>query len=389
MVRSIKNLALLLLAVGLVSACGGGQKPAPQTKATYIAGSSPDQLSAWGVFDVQDNQLTLSEGVVPYDLNTPLFTDYAHKLRTIWVPDGQTAAYREADYPDFPVGSVISKTFYYSRAQNDPSEAFSGAVLIEEAVSGALEPGLQDLSGIRLVETRLLVRREAGWEALSYVWNDAQTDADLTRIGDTQAMTLVDHQGKEMDFVYIVPDKNQCAGCHALNNTTRALAPLGVRPRHINKAFAYPSGEMNQIEYLELMGYLNGVPARETIAQNADWTDERYSLEARARAYLDINCSHCHNPVGPADTSGLDLTITASQDQSLGLCKLPIAAGSGTGDRPFDIVPGHPDASILLYRMETTRPAAMMPELGRSTAHQEGVALIRDWIAHMEGGCPA
>jgi hypothetical protein len=66
-----------------------------------------------------------------------------------------------------------------------------------------------------------------------------------------------------------------------------------------------------------------------------------------------------------------------------GRCKLPIAAGQGTGNRPWDIVPGKPDDSILPYRMESDDPGVMMPELGRSVVHAEGVKLIRDWIAAM------
>ena len=79
--------------------------------------------------------------------------------------------------------------------------------------------------------------------------------------------------------------------------------------------------------------------------------------------------------------------MEAELGPALGLCKLPIAAGSGTGGRPFDIVPGQPDQSILLHRMETTKPSAMMPELGRSLSHEEGVALVREWISAMAGVC--
>ena len=111
------------------------------------------------------------------------------------------------------------------------------------------------------------------------------------------------------------------------------------------------------------------------------------TLDARARSYLDINCSHCHNKVGPADTSGLLLEPDSPFGPSLGLCKLPIAAGTGTGDRKFGIVPGKPDESIFTYRMESTNPAVMMPELGRSLAHREGVELIAEWIAEMDGAC--
>ena len=110
-------------------------------------------------------------------------------------------------------------------------------------------------------------------------------------------------------------------------------------------------------------------------------------LDTRARAYLDANCSHCHNPVGPADTSGLHLEATAPMGPNYGICKPPIAAGTGTGGRFLDIVPGNAEASIFSYRIESDNPAEMMPELGRSLVHEEGAALIRQWIDEMEGGC--
>ena len=111
------------------------------------------------------------------------------------------------------------------------------------------------------------------------------------------------------------------------------------------------------------------------------------SLEERAKAYLDANCAHCHNPKGPADTSALDLSIGASVDRGYGICKPPVAVGRGSGDRPYDIYPGRPDDSILVYRMEHSDPAIAMPELGRSTVHAEGTALMRKWISAMPGEC--
>ena len=237
------------------------------------------------------------------------------------------------------------------------------------------------------METRLLVRRLAGWEAVSYVWNEAQSDAQLTKIGDARRLSLVVSETEEKDFTYIVPNINQCAGCHAPNNTTREIVPLGVRPRHINKPYRHDGDDLNQLAYLELVGDLRDVGQTSAMKANVDWTDEKHSLSARARSYLDINCSHCHNPVGPADTSGLDLSMEAMSGPELGVCKLPIAAGAGTGGRAFSIVPGDPDASILLHRVETTNPGAMMPELGRALQHREGAQLLREWIAEMEGAC--
>ena len=378
LLKSVRLTALASAAIALLSACSDAR-----LQATYHVGENPASLNDWGIFNVSSGSLELSEGVVPYDLNTPLFTDYAHKLRTIWMPSGASPAiYRSGDYPDFPVGTVISKTFYYPRA----GDGFD-TVLKQDDPDGELNPILQDLSDVRLMETRLLVRRDAGWEAVSYLWNEAQDDAVLTKIGAAKALTLVEADGETKDFAYIVPNTNQCAGCHAPNNTTRELAPLGVRPRHLNKTYVHEGEAINQLEHLETLAYLSNLDPVETIKANANWTDEAQSLNLRARSYLDINCSHCHNPVGPADTSGLDLTMEAELGPALGVCKLPIAAGSGTGGRAFSIVPGAPHESILQYRMESIDPGSMMPELGRSLAHGEGTDLMRDWIAQMDGNC--
>jgi hypothetical protein len=121
---------------------------------------------------------------------------------------------------------------------------------------------------------------------------------------------------------------------------------------------------------------------------NALWRAGAFDdLDRRARSYLDINCGHCHNPHGAADTSGLFLTMAESSPRRLGLCKPPVAAGRGTGGRHASIVPGAPDASILVYRVGSTDPGEMMPELGRTTAHDAGLELLRRWIEGLPGSC--
>ncbi|WP_229364501.1 c-type cytochrome domain-containing protein [Fibrella aestuarina] len=106
-------------------------------------------------------------------------------------------------------------------------------------------------------------------------------------------------------------------------------------------------------------------------------------MAERARIYLDINCAHCHRPDGPANTSGLNLTIHEQNPTAWGLRKTPVAAGRGSGGHQYDIVAGKPNESILLYRMASTDPGVMMPEVARKVTHQEGVALIREWIEKM------
>ena len=368
----MKHFAILVLI--LIAACTD-TIPTP----VFHVDRNPARLSEWKIFETSSGKLELSDGVVPYDLNSPLFTDYALKLRTIWVPEEMRGKFGDVDNLSFPIGTVISKTFYYPKGED------RNTVLQSEETSGTLNPLLTTLESVTLIETRLLVRRKTSWEAVSYVWNENQKDATLTKTGDVQNLTLIDKNFHKTNFAYMVPDINQCSGCHAPNNTSRELEPLGIRPRHFSKEFVYYGQGHNQLSHFEILGYLKS--AKASVVPNVDWTDEENSLDQRARAYLDINCSHCHNPVGPADTSGLDLTVTAIDRLDLGVCKLPIAAGAGTGGRLFSIVPGQPDASILVHRLETTDPGAMMPEIGRSLQHKEGVALVREWIKQMEGEC--
>ncbi len=365
--------------LGVLAACS---QPTPPVH-FFVAGR-PEHLSQWHVVFRRGSHLALNDRVVPYDLNTPLFTDYAHKLRTVWMPSGSTAHYASDQTFDFPVGTILSKTFYYPRASGgdkavlrtyDQSQDFAGEGL--------------DLARVRLVETRILVRREQGWEALPYVWNAQQSDAELARTGDEIPLELVAAGEASEPFTYVVPNENQCAGCHVADLKAKSIAPIGLKARHLNRDYAYASGTQNQLAHLEMIGYLNALPPAAEVPRNANWRDTTQPLDARARAYLDINCAHCHSATGPANTTGLTFESVTAADRHLGVCKPPVAAGRGTGNHNFDIVPGHPDDSILPFRMDSSEPGVMMPEQGRGTVHREGLALIRDWIAAMPGQCGA
>lgn len=374
------RIGLLLLLSWLAAACDRAPVPV-----RFHAQGQPALLSEWGVLRVADRQLRLNEGVVPYELNTPLFSDYAHKLRTVWMPKGASARYTAEGAFEFPVGTVVSKTFYYPRV---PGVSADSEVVARSNSAGEFRDGALDLNQVRLIETRLLVRRQDGWIALPYVWNAEQTEAKLMRGGELVALSLQDADGSRESATYQVPDQNQCGGCHGTDIKSKALQPIGLKARHLNRDFDYPGGRANQLAQWQRLGYLREAPAPAAAPHAADWRDSaRASLDARARAYLDINCGHCHSAKGPGNTSGLWLDAATDEPLRLGRCKLPIAAGKGTGDHRHDIVPGDPDASILVYRMDSDDPSAMMPEVGRSVVHREGVTLIREWIAAQQGDC--
>lgn len=375
----MQKLFLLLV----VTACIAGCEQAKPPVTLFSADQTPARLSDWGVLFSNGSSLELNAGVLPFSLNTPLFTDYALKLRTVWMPPGTAANYVDEGPMDFPVGTIISKTFHYEK-----DKGFSNAdyrVVKDDRESRLNDKGRIDLDDYVLIETRLLVHYDDGWKALPYVWNAAQNEAFLEIAGDIRKITHVDAAG-ESEFIYVVPDSNQCSGCHVTDHTAKQLQPIGPKAWQLNRDYNYGATTANQLEHWQQLGLLNGLAEKRPTAAN--WLDPAdASLDQRARAYLDINCAHCHNASGAADTSGLDLHFNASTGREFGICKPPVAVGRGSGDRPYDIFPGRPDDSILLYRMQRTEPAIAMPELGRSTVHVEAVALIREWISAMEGDC--
>ncbi|MEQ8746237.1 SO2930 family diheme c-type cytochrome [Pyruvatibacter sp.] len=324
-------------------------------------GTAPRALSGFGFFADAAAQQPAT-GVVPYDLITPLFTDYAEKYRFVYVPEGQSAPYNPDDVFALPVGSALIKTFAYPADMRAPDE------------------------DIRLLETRVLAHTTNGWRAYPYVWNADMTDADLKPLGAKLDVAWIDTNGTSRNIRYLVPNMNQCRSCHVKGlGRDREMTPIGPEAKHLNHDYPYTDGPANQLTRWTQLGILTGTPDNPDDAPRvARWDDPSAPVDARARAYLDINCAHCHAPDGPAHTSGLYLDTRAANPSQYGVFKRPVAAGRGSGGHAFSIDPGSPDTSILHYRMDSDDPGIMMPELGRTTIHHEGVALIREWIAQME-----
>jgi uncharacterized repeat protein (TIGR03806 family) len=335
-----------------------GAAPAPSAVAldALMSSKPAPRLAAYRLF-TDEGARHPNAGVTPYALNTPLFSDYAEKSRFLYLPPGTHAAYRAQGALDLPVGATLIKTFAYPADFRRPEEK------------------------VRMLETRLLIHRRFGWVALAYVWNAGQTEARLKRVGTRLDVSFTDVHGQARSVDYRVPNQNQCKECHSLSGR---IAPIGVKARNLNGAFPYAEGSENQLAHWTRTGLLTGAPAPDKVARTAVWDDPAEPLEARGRAYLDGNCGHCHNARGMASNTGLFLNLEEARPGRIGLGKRPVAAGKGSGDLEVDLVPGRPDASIIAYRMASTDPGVMMPELGRSLVHDEGLALVRDYIAKMQ-----
>jgi uncharacterized repeat protein (TIGR03806 family) len=234
-----------------------------------------------------------------------------------------------------------------------------------------------------LIETRILKHEPDGWVGLPYVWNSGQTEATLDVAGDAVDVSWIHTDGRARTNNYIIPNVNQCKGCH---KSGEVMTPIGPKARHLNRDFAYREGRENQLARWSRLGALADAPPPDRAPRLAAWDDPKSgTLDARARAWLEINCAHCHNPAGPARSSGLELVAAQRNPAAFGVNKPPVAAGIGSGGLSYDIVPGRPDQSILAYRIASTHPGIMMPELGKRLVHEEGVALVRQWIAAMPG----
>ncbi|MDX2235697.1 MAG: SO2930 family diheme c-type cytochrome [Hyphomonadaceae bacterium] len=337
--RALAAAALALLVGAAPQARGARADGEGPNLSALLADAPSPLLSAYGLFRDPAAQAP-NTGVTAYDVATPLFSDGALKRRFVYLPPGAQAVAAGEDVLDFPVGATLVKTFAFPADLRAPDDA------------------------VRLIETRLLIRRRDGWASAVYLWDADGREARLHVAGARVPVTTIDADGAARTIDYSVPNKNQCKGCHAVDG---ALAPIGPRPRHLDTG--------DQLARWAAAGLVDAPLPR---------TPRPATLDAAARAYLDVNCAHCHNPRGPAGNSGLDLRFEQDDPARWGVNKRPVAAGRASGGHAFAIAPGAPDRSILLHRMESDDPGVMMPELGRTIVDREGVELVRRWIAAMD-----
>jgi uncharacterized repeat protein (TIGR03806 family) len=334
--RLFLSVLLLPIAISL-----SAQETADVEQSKILDDVSPSKLSEFGFFNGSPDAPT--DDLIAYTLATPLFSDYAEKQRYIYLPKGQAVSVGSGfGRITFPVGTAIIKSF-----------------------------GYPDSAGkLKTIETRILLNRKSGWIALPYVWNSDGSDADLRIGGARTSVTFSKPNGSTQKISYAVPNKNQCKQCHSSSNQIQPIGPLLGNIRFNNR-----TDKKRLLANAAIAGGNVTMPI---------WNDpSSASLDARAKSYLYVNCGHCHSSGGSASNSGLFFDESATNKTARGIGKHPVAAGRGSGGFEHVIAPGKPEKSILLYRLQNLDPGIAMPELGRATVHDEGAALLREWIASM------
>jgi hypothetical protein len=286
----------------------------------------PVTLSVFQIFQGSMADLIPSTGFTYYEIPTQLFTDYAGKQRLIKLPAGYKMTALNDGLPDLPDGTILVKTFYYFHDQRDTSR------------------------GKRIIETRLLVKNNRKWNVATYVWNDDQTEAYLMTAGVNKTVDWINEGGNRRVISYHVPGNRECATCH---NNKVTVIPIGVKVRNLNLRVDRLSSSMNQLTYFQNLGILNTVDPT-LFSELPDWQDSAMPLSFRARAYLDINCAHCHGPSGVASGTGLFL------DYALPFSETKIGSKKVAIDR----------------LMSNGR----MPKLGTTIIDVEGLALVKTYL---------
>ncbi len=316
-------------------------------------GSLPRLLSQTGAFK-DTRHLVTAEGLIPYDLIVPFWSDGATKKRWMATPEGRIKFASTGEWV-FPQGTVFVKHF--------------------ELATDETHPGL-----MRRLETRLLVcDASGGVYGATYKWRADNSDAELLATNLTEAISIRTPTGVRTQLWYY-PSRQDCLTCHTAN----AGYVLGVRARQLNRTFTFPAGvtdnELRAWNHLGLFEPKLDEADLPDIPRLARADDVTRSLEDRARSYLDANCAHCHRPRGTV------AYFDARYDTPL--AKQGLIGGHVLIDERIDspriIAPNDLWRSILFMRADTVEPFKM-PPLARNTIDLEGMNLLRQWIESLPG----
>jgi uncharacterized repeat protein (TIGR03806 family) len=364
---------VLLTFIIFISCSDSQEKYIPVSPVTVDLTLVPYQkLSDYHFFEGDMKNQIPSLNVISYEPRSVLFSDYAHKKRFVWMPDGTTSTYNgDNNILELPVGAALIKTFYYDNVQPDNTT--------------------------RIVETRVMIRQTTGWVFAEYVWNTEQTEAFLDLAGSYTTITWKDENNIIRDVNYRIPSEVQCIVCHKIKETVNneevtIHTPIGIKPQNLNFNYNYGSVSKNQLTKWIEQGYLENSFSLPT-AENTvvDYNDTSKPLDLRVRSYFDINCAHCHKENGHCDYRPLRFAYSetgASNGLSnMGVCVPTQDMQDFPSELSYIVTPEKIDQSMLFHRVNTTNESFRMPLHGRTLIHDEGVALIEEWINSIQN-CP-
>ncbi|GAB3285443.1 PQQ-dependent sugar dehydrogenase [Parahaliea aestuarii] len=311
-------------------------------------GNPPDRLSETGLF-TDLASLAPASGLIEYTVNHAFWSDNTRKRRWLALPDGAHIAFDATGAWGFPVGSVTVKHFEILTREGDPASA------------------------VRL-ETRVMVRLEAGWEAFTYRWNTQGSDATLLSGRQTRRLQIEDASGGVGEQVYTFPSRTDCFRCH----TAASGRVLGIHTAQLNRDFNYSGVTDNQLRSLNHIGLFDvDIGAAASYSAYPARDDSGAELNKLARAYLAVNCAACHREGGTAPVQ-IDLRFSTPLGDT-GLIDQPPLASTPGMENAVLVAPGAPSASLLIDRV-ARRDRFAMPPLGSHLVDEAGVTLLSRWI---------
>ena len=326
------------------------------------------KLSDYHFFDGDLKNQNPSLNVIPFEPASVLFSDYAHKKRFVWMPNGTKASFNgDSTILNLPIGAALIKSFYYDNVQPNNTT--------------------------RIIETRLMIRKSSGWIFADYVWNEEQTEAFLDMAGSNTYVEWKDENNVIKSANYRIPTEVQCVICHKSQNIVNDVVvstdnfPIGIKPQNLNFNLNYGNETKNQLTKWIEQGYLDNNFTLPVVNKTTiDYKDTSKSLELRARSYLDINCAHCHNDNGHCYYRPMRFAFRETENNlaNMGVCVNTQDMQDFPPALSKIITPGNVNRSMLYYRLNTEDEAYRMPLHGRTIIHTEGVALIEQWINSLQ-----
>jgi uncharacterized repeat protein (TIGR03806 family) len=311
----------------------------------------PAKLSETGLFaDLSD--LSFNPGIERYDINLPFWSDYAIKSRWFMLPNGSdTFGFVQDGNWSLPSGALFIKHFDYEMTRGNPATK-------------------------KRLETRLLMINATGSYGVSYRWNETGTEAFLVADGGEDFDMNVVISGTPTNVHWRIPSRSECLACH----TPQGGHGLSFETRQLNRTGTLGGQSGNFLELLANAGYFSNAPTQfNTLPKFHTPTDTSATLETRARSWLAVNCSYCHQ-AGGTGIGAFDMRPELSLTQST---MIDAHVGNVQAGDHKALVRGFNDKSVIWNRLSASGGYTRMPPLATAVIDPEGTQVVLDWINSM------